>query len=40
MIALLQAKAAGLWSRTHIRNNVLSGLVVGIVAQHGRSAAA
>ncbi len=32
MIALLQAKAAGLWSRGHIRNNVLAGLVVGIVA--------
>jgi sulfate permease, SulP family len=32
MIALLQAKAAGLWSRSHIRNNVLAGVVVGIVA--------
>jgi SulP family sulfate permease len=32
MIALLQAKAAGLWSRGHIRNNVLAGVVVGIVA--------
>ncbi len=32
MIALLQAKAAGLWSRAHIGNNVLAGLVVGIVA--------
>ncbi|MEP6884805.1 MAG: SulP family inorganic anion transporter [Gammaproteobacteria bacterium] len=32
MIALLQAKAAGLLSRSHIRNNVLAGLVVGIVA--------
>jgi SulP family sulfate permease len=32
MIALLQARAAGLWSRGHIRNNVLAGLVVGIVA--------
>src|SRR5450432_332161 len=32
MIALLQAKADGLWSRSHIRNNVLAGLVVGIVA--------
>jgi sulfate permease, SulP family len=32
MIALLEAKAAGLWSRGHIRNNVLAGLVVGIVA--------
>jgi SulP family sulfate permease len=32
MIALLEAKAAGLWSRGHIINNVLAGLVVGIVA--------
>jgi len=32
MIALLQAKADGLWSRSQIRNNVLAGLVVGIVA--------
>ncbi len=32
MIALLQAKTAGLWSRGHIRNNVLAGIVVGIVA--------
>ncbi len=32
MIALLQAKAAGLWSRAHIGNNVLAGVVVGIVA--------
>jgi SulP family sulfate permease len=32
MIALLQAKAAGLWSRSHIRNNLLAGVVVGIVA--------
>jgi SulP family sulfate permease len=32
MIALLQARAAGLWSRDHIRNNLLAGLVVGIVA--------
>jgi SulP family sulfate permease len=32
MIALLQAKAAGLWTRRHIRNNVVAGLVVGIVA--------
>ena len=32
MIALLEAKAAGLWSRRHIANNVLAGLVVGIVA--------
>ena len=32
MIALLEARAAGLWSRHHIANNVLAGLVVGIVA--------
>jgi sulfate permease, SulP family len=32
MIALLEANAAGLWSRRHILNNVLAGLVVGIVA--------
>src|SRR3977135_3089764 len=32
MIALLQAKAAGLWSRQHIANNVLAGIVVGVVA--------
>src|SRR6202789_4280042 len=32
MIALLEAKAAGLWSRKHIANNVLAGLIVGIVA--------
>src|SRR6202041_2472958 len=32
MIALLEAKAAGLWSRRHIANNVLAGIVVGIVA--------
>jgi sulfate permease, SulP family len=32
MIALLQAKADGLWSRSHIRNNMLAGVVVGIVA--------
>src|SRR5271155_3312785 len=32
MIALLQAKTAGLWSRTQIRNNLLAGVVVGIVA--------
>ncbi len=32
MIALLQAKAAGLWSRSQIRNNVLAGVIVGIVA--------
>jgi sulfate permease, SulP family len=32
MIALLEAKAAGLWSRRHIANNLLAGLIVGIVA--------
>src|SRR5271170_3573256 len=32
MIALLQAKAAGLWSRAEIPHNVLAGVVVGIVA--------
>jgi SulP family sulfate permease len=32
VIALLEAKVAGLWSRQHIANNVLAGLVVGIVA--------
>jgi SulP family sulfate permease len=32
VIALLQAKAAGLWSRSQIGNNVLAGIVVGIVA--------
>jgi sulfate permease, SulP family len=32
MIALLEAKAAGLWTRKHILNNLLAGLVVGIVA--------
>jgi SulP family sulfate permease len=32
VIAVLQAKAAGLWSRSQIHNNVLAGVVVGIVA--------
>ena len=32
MIALLEAKAAGLLSRAHLGNNLLAGLVVGIVA--------
>src|ERR1700720_773026 len=32
MIALLEAKAAGLWSRKHIANILLAGIVVGIVA--------
>src|ERR1700734_504078 len=32
MIALLEAKAAGLWSRKHIANNVVAGVVGGVVA--------
>jgi sulfate permease, SulP family len=32
MIAALQAKEAGLWTRAHIRNNLLAGIVVGVVA--------
>jgi sulfate permease, SulP family len=32
MIALLRAKADGLWTRAHIGNNVLAGIVVGVVA--------
>jgi SulP family sulfate permease len=32
MIALLQAKADGLWTRGQIGNNVLAGIVVGVVA--------
>jgi SulP family sulfate permease len=32
MIALLKAKAEGLWTRAHIRNNVAAGIVVGVVA--------
>jgi sulfate permease, SulP family len=32
MIALLRAKADGLWTRAHIHNNVLAGIVVGVVA--------
>ena len=32
MIALLEAKAAGLWSRSNVRPNVVAGLIVGIVA--------
>jgi|HubBroStandDraft_5_1064220.scaffolds.fasta_scaffold00067_19 SulP family sulfate permease len=32
MIALLEAKASGLWSRKHIANNLLAGVVVGVVA--------
>jgi SulP family sulfate permease len=32
MMAFLEAKAAGLWSRSQIANNVLAGLIVGVVA--------
>src|SRR5580704_14449550 len=32
MIALLETKAAGLWSRSHVRPNLIAGLIVGIVA--------
>src|SRR3981189_3668533 len=32
MIAVLQARAAGLWTRSHIRNNVVAGIIVGVVA--------
>ncbi len=32
MIALLEAKAAGLWTRSQIPNNILAGIVVGVVA--------
>jgi SulP family sulfate permease len=32
MIALLQAKADGLWTRSQIRDNVLAGIVVAVVA--------
>jgi SulP family sulfate permease len=32
MIAALHARAAGLWTSGHIRNNVLAGIVVGVVA--------
>jgi SulP family sulfate permease len=32
MIALLESKAAGLWSRSQIRPNLIAGLIVGIVA--------
>ena len=32
MIALLETKAAGLWSRSQVRPNVIAGLIVGIVA--------
>jgi len=36
MIAVLQAKAAGLWTRSHIRNNVVAGIIVGVVAPGDR----
>jgi len=29
MIAVLQAKAAGLWTRAHIRTNVVAGIILG-----------
>jgi SulP family sulfate permease len=32
MIALLETKAAGLWSRSQVRPNIIAGLIVGIVA--------
>jgi SulP family sulfate permease len=32
MIALLETKAAGLWSRSQVRPNLIAGLIVGIVA--------
>ena len=32
MIALIETKAAGLWSRSQVRPNVIAGLIVGIVA--------
>jgi len=32
MIALLEAKQAGLFSKSHLYNNILSGIIVGIVA--------
>ena len=32
MIALLEARSAGLWTRSQIYNNVLAGLIVGVVA--------
>jgi hypothetical protein len=37
MIALLQAKADGLWSRGHIRNNVLAGVVARIDGSYKRT---
>ena len=32
MIALIEAKRAGLFGRAHIANNIVAGLVVGVVA--------
>jgi SulP family sulfate permease len=32
MIAVLSAGTAGLWGRSHVRNNVIAGIVVGVVA--------
>ena len=32
MIAFLQAKTDGLWTRSHVRNNLLAGVVVGVVS--------
>jgi SulP family sulfate permease len=32
MIAFLQAKADGLWVRSQIRNNIIAGVIVGVVA--------
>src|SRR6266481_6517877 len=32
MIAVLQAKAAGLWTRAHVRNNAVAGVIVSVVA--------
>jgi sulfate permease, SulP family len=32
MIAPPEARTSGLWSRKHIANNVLAGVVVGVVA--------
>ena len=32
MIALIQSKAEGLWSRRHVRPNLIVGLIVGVVA--------
>ena len=32
MIALLEAKRAGLFGRAHVANNIIAGLVVGVVA--------